>query len=91
MGCAFLFWPNETSFVYIVYQSFSTFFIHFDYEHIETLYRDKSVMLPHLLHGELPLKRRGGEHLLNEIFYAGNDKWLNAFQFLQAEEEYKYR
>ena len=29
--------------------------------------------------------------MLNEIFYAGNGKWLNALQFSQAEEEYKPR
>ena len=44
-----------------------------------------------LLHGELPQRRHGGEHLLYEIFYAGNGKWLNALQFLRAEEEYKPR
>ena len=44
-----------------------------------------------LLHGELPQRRHGGEHLLIEIFYAGNSKWLNALQFLQAEEEYEPR
>ena len=44
-----------------------------------------------LLHGELPQRWHGGEHLLSEIFYAGNRKWLNALQFLQAEEEYKPR
>ena len=44
-----------------------------------------------LLHGELPQRWHGGEHLLSEIFYAGNSKWLNALQFLQAEEEYKPR
>ena len=44
-----------------------------------------------LLHGELPQRRHGGEHLLIEIFYAGNSKWLNALQFLQAEKEYEPR
>ena len=44
-----------------------------------------------LLHGELPQRRHEGEHLLIEIFYAGSSKWLNALQFLQAEEEYKPR
>ena len=29
---------------------------------------------------------KGGEHLLTEIFYEGNRKWLNALQFLQAEK-----
>ena len=31
-----------------------------------------------LLHGELPQRRHGGEHLLSKIFYASNSKWLNA-------------
>ena len=26
-------------------------------------------------------RRHGGEHLLIEIFYVGNSKWLNALQF----------
>ena len=40
----------------------------------------------HLLHGELPQRRHGGERLLNDIFYVGNGKWLNALQFLQVEK-----
>ena len=44
-----------------------------------------------LLHGELPQRWHGGEHLLNGISYAGSSKWLNALQFLQEEEEYKPR
>ena len=49
------------------------------------------MLITFLLHGELPQRRHGGEHLLIEIFYAGNSKWLNALQFLQAEEEYEPR
>ena len=50
------------------------------------------IMQSLLLHRELPQRWHGGEHLLSEIFYAGNSKWLNALQqFLQAEEEYKPR
>ena len=50
-----------------------------------------NISLLFLLRGEVPQKRYEGEHLLSEIFYAGNSKWLNALQFLQAEEEYKPR
>ena len=39
-----------------------------------------------LLHGELPQRRHGGEHLLNEIFYAGNSKWLNVLQFYKRKK-----
>ena len=48
-------------------------------------------LLKLLLHGELHQRWHGGKHFLSEIFYAGNNKWLNTLQFLQAEEEYKPR
>ena len=52
---------------------------------------NKSIKNIYLLHVKFSQRVPGGECLLREMFYAGNGKWLNALQFLQAEEEYKPR